>query len=208
MRSNENFTVSNLYYINSTWLKTQMKPKFGLIKAVAVLIASMTLFACGGGSSSGTESSTESSSVKALKNSDLTGNWVGSCINLPLSPVSTRSDYTYGVGNTQTYTITVFKNPDCNTFDNGTTLTYSVELGALLSNKTVKVDGVDITLTNVTEINTTNTTPGSVGDVTYNIIGIKDGTTLFFGNNTAGPQNGSTAALRPTIFYESPYVKQ
>jgi len=78
----------------------------------------------------------------------------------------------------------------------------------LLPDKTVTVDGVVITLTNVTEIDLTNTTAGAeeFGQVEYTIIGIQDGAKLFMGD-TSGEQTGDTEALRPTTFANLEYVK-
>jgi hypothetical protein len=206
MRSNENLTILNRYYTNLTLLKTQMKPKFGFIKAAAVLMGSMILFACGGSGSSGAGSS----AGLALTKSDLIGNWVGCIVT---GTFSTELYVTFNEGGSATSTLTqVPFNTNCSKADGqetaGDPSTDSFKLGALLPDKTVTVDGVVITLTNVTEIDLTNTTVGAEeeGQVEYNIIGIQDGAKLFIGDLT-GEQDGSTDALRPTTIAPLPFVK-
>ena len=204
MRSNENLTILNRYYTNLTLLKTQMKPKFGLIKAAAVLMGSMILFACGGSGSSGAGSS----AGLALTKSDLIGNWVG-CI--AVEGFSVELDVTFNEGISATSIQTTVNNAICNKTAgviSQETATDSFKLGALLPDKTVTVDGVVITLTNVTEIDLTNTTAGAeeFGQLEYNIIGIQDGAKLFIGD-TDGEQTGLTEALRPTTFGNVVYVK-
>ena len=205
MRSNENLTILNRYYTNLTLLKTQMKPKFGFIKAAAVLMGSMILFACGGSGSSGAGSS----AGLALTKSDLIGNWVG-CI--AVEGFSVELDVTFNEGISATSIQTTVNNAICNKTAgviSQETATDSFKLGALLPDKTVTVDGVVITLTNVTEIDLTNTTEGAaeLGQVEYTIIAIQDGAKLFMGD-TSGEQTGATEALRPTTFANNvEYVK-
>ena len=206
MRSNENLTILNRYYTNLTLLKTQMKPKFGFIKAAAVLMGSMILFACGGSGSSGAGSS----AGLALTKSDLIGNWVG-CF--AAEGFSTELDVAFNEGNIATSIQTqVPDNTICNKAVDGEEVqkisTDSFKLGALLPDKTVTVDGAVITLTNVTEVNLTNTTAGAdeFGQLEYTIIGIQDGAKLFIGD-IDGEQDGSTEALRPSTFGNVVYVK-
>ena len=204
MRSNENLTILNRYYTNLTLLKTQMKPKFGFIKAAAVLMGSMILFACGGSGSSGAGSS----AGLALTKSDLIGNWVGCIAD---DGFSVEIDVTFNEGSSATSIQTTVNNAICNKTAgviSQETATDSFKLGALLPDKTVTVDGVVITLTNVTEIDLTNTTAGAaeLGQVEYTIIGIQDGAKLFMGD-TSGEQTGDTEALRPTTFANLEYVK-
>lgn len=63
----------------------------------------------------------------------------------------------------------------------------------------VIVDGSVEDITEATELNTVNTTEGSVdlGAEEYDIFAIKDKYTLYFGNKEE-PNNGTTADLRPT----------
>ena len=206
MRSNENLTILNRNYTNLTLLKTQMKTKFGFIKAAAVLMGSMILFACGGSGSSGAGSS----AGLALTKSDLIGNWVGCIVT---GTFSTELYVTFNEGGSATSTLTqVPFNTICSKADGqetaGDPSTDSFKLGALLPDKTVTVDGVVITLTNVTEIDLTNTTVGAEeeGQVEYNIIGIQDGAKLFIGD-IDGEHDGSTEALRATTFSNVVYVK-
>jgi hypothetical protein len=204
MRSNENLTILNRKYTNLTLLKTQMKPKFGFIKAAAVLMGSMILFACGGSGSSGTGSSTG----LALTKSDLIGNWVGCFADVGFS---VELDVAFNEGLSATSIQTTVGNAICNKAAgviSQETSTDSFKLLALLPNKTVTVDGVVITLTNVTEVNLTSTTAGAeeLGQVEYTIIGIQDGAKLFMGD-TSGEQTGDTEALRPTTFANLEYVK-
>jgi hypothetical protein len=204
MRSNENLTILNRNYTNLTLLKTQMKPKFGLIKAAAVLMGSMILFACGGSGSSGAGSS----AGLALTKSDLIGNWVGCFV---AEGISVELDVAFNEGISATSIQTTVNNAICNKAAgviSQETATDSFKLGALLPDKTVTVDGVVITLTNVTEIDLTNTTAGAaeLGQVEYTIIGIQDGAKLFMGD-TGGEQTGATEALRPTTFANVEYVK-
>lgn len=72
--------------------------------------------------------------------------------------------------------------------------TFSYSLGAV-----VIVDGSVAEITEATELNTINTTEGSVdlGAEEYDIFAIKDKYTLYFGNKE-DPNNGTTADLRPT----------
>ena len=204
MRSNENLTILNRYYTNLTLLKTQMKPKFGFIKAAAVLMGSMILFACGGSGSSGAGSS----AGLALTKSDLIGNWVG-CI--AVEGFSVELDVTFNEGISATSIQTTVNNAICNKTAgviSQETATDSFKLGALLPDKTVTVDGVVITLTNVTEIDLTNTTEGAaeLGQVEYTIIGIQDGAKLFIGDTT-GEENGLAEVLRPSTIAPLAFVK-
>jgi hypothetical protein len=168
-------------------------------------MGSMTLFACGGGSSSGT--GTGSSAGLALTKLDLIGSWVG-CVGA--EGFSVELDVTFNEGSSAASIATSVGNTICIKADliSQETSTDSFELGALLPNKTVTVDGVDITLTNVTEINLTNTTAGAAefGQVEFNIIGVQDGAKLFIGD-IRGEQTGDTEALRPTTLANVVYVK-
>ena len=204
MRSNENLTILNRYYTNLTLLKTQMKPKFGFIKAAAVLMGSMILFACGGSGSSGTGSS----AGLALTKSDLIGNWV---VCVAADGVSLGLSSTFNEDSTITNVLSAYGNTNCDALDMLTqdpTETDSFELGAHLPNQTVTVDGVVITLTNVTEIDLTNTTAGAaeLGQVEYTIIGIQDGAKLFIGDTT-GEENGLAEVLRPSTIAPLAFVK-
>ena len=204
MRSNENLTILNRYYTNLTLLKTQMKPKFGFIKAAAVLMGSMILFACGGSGSSGTGSS----AGLALTKSDLIGNWV---LCVAADGVSLGLSSTFNEDSTITNVLSAYGNTNCDALDMLTqdpTETDSFELGAHLPNQTVTVDGVVITLTNVTEIDITNGTAGDedFGQIEYTIIAIQDGAKLFIGDSS-GELTGATEALRPTTIAPAPFVK-
>jgi len=208
MRSNENLTILNRYYTNLTLLKTQMKPKFGFIKAAAVLMGSMILFACGGSGSNGTGSGTGSSAGLALTKSDLIGNWVF-CV--AADGVSLGLSSTFNEDSTITNVLSAYGNTNCDALDMLTqdpTETDSFELGAHLPNQTVTVDGVVITLTNVTEIDTTNRTAGDedFGQIEYTIIAIQDGAKFFIGDSS-GELTGATEALRPTTIAPAPFVK-
>jgi hypothetical protein len=208
MRSNENLTILNRYYTNLTLLKTQMKPKFGFIKAAAVLMGSMILFACGGSGSSGAGSGTGSSAGLALTKSDLIGKW-GFC--LAAEGVSLGLLSTFNEDSTVTNVQSAYGNTNCdasNMLTQDPTETDSFKLGAHLPNQTVTVDGVVITLTNVTEIDTTNRTAGDedFGQIEYTIIAIQDGAKLFLGDST-GQLTGATEALRPTTIAPLPFVK-
>jgi hypothetical protein len=72
--------------------------------------------------------------------------------------------------------------------------TFSYSLG-----KNVIVDGSVADITEATEIDTVNTTEGSLdfGAEEYDIFAIKDKYTLYFGNKE-DPNNGTTIDLRPT----------
>jgi hypothetical protein len=61
----------------------------------------------------------------------------------------------------------------------------------------VTVDGSVSGITTATQVDITETTQGSAGEITYDIGAIKDSTTLYLGDDS-GTNDGSTTVLRPT----------
>jgi len=142
----------------------------------------------------GCSSSSDSTTAQAVTHALLNGTWVSNCgIIDPVSSNNIVLVFNNGVG---AATYTIFDDTLCspNSISMVEPGSFTYTLGS-----DVTVDGSVAGITTATQFDITDTTQGSAtfGETTYDIVAIKDSTTLYTGDD-GGTNDGSTPALRPT----------
>ena len=132
----------------------------------------------------------------------LNGTWESSCI--VDDPDSFTAEVTIFNGDITTLITTYSDSLDCTPVGAVTPdiLTSSYTLGS-----DVTVDGSVAGITTATQIDITDTTPGSPGETDYDIIAIKDLLTFYTGFIDA-VYTGKTPATRPIQLDNTPFTKQ
>ncbi len=142
----------------------------------------------------------------------LSTTWTSECVidgansYIPVLIFTSTTGVSYDSGTGSSSKIYHTDNTTCTSFTPESTdiNTFSYALGV-----DVVVDGTVAEITDAMELNTTNTTEGSVdiGTEEFDIFAIKDKYTLYFGDKT-DPTNGTTADLRPTQLSDTVIFKR
>ena len=129
----------------------------------------------------------------------LNGTWATGCVvDDPISFTATGT-FKDGSGNS---TVTTYSDTTCTKVSMEEKETFDYIIG-----NDVTVDGTVAGITTATQIDITDTTPGSSGETDYELFAIINLNTLY-GGDSSDVNNGSLPELRPTQLDDTPFTKQ